>query len=79
MQTQSTDGTNHASQPLPTVINIPSMDVRAAHLGPRRDRVSNPGLSRHPDEVVGLNARLLRDMAGNNMAYNTNSITLAGG
>ena len=32
-----------------------------------------------PMRVVGLNARLLRDMAGNNMAYNTNSITLAGG
>ncbi len=24
METQSTDGTNHASQPLPTVINIPA-------------------------------------------------------
>jgi hypothetical protein len=29
--------------------------------------------------VVGFNARLLRDQAGNNMAYNTNSITLGGG
>jgi hypothetical protein len=29
--------------------------------------------------VVGLNARLLRDLAGNNMAYQTNSITLGGG
>jgi len=29
--------------------------------------------------VIGLNARLLRDTAGNNMAYDTNSITLAGG
>ena len=29
--------------------------------------------------VIGLNARLLRDMAGNNMAYDSNSITLAGG
>jgi FtsP/CotA-like multicopper oxidase with cupredoxin domain len=32
-----------------------------------------------PMTVIGLNARLLRDMAGNNMAYKTNSITLAGG
>jgi hypothetical protein len=29
--------------------------------------------------VVGLNARLLRDLAGNDMTYQTNSITLAGG
>jgi len=29
--------------------------------------------------VVGLNAKLLRDQAGINMAYDTNSITLAGG
>jgi hypothetical protein len=30
-------------------------------------------------KVVGLNARLLRDQAGNNLYYNTNSITLGGG
>jgi len=30
-------------------------------------------------EVIALNAKLLRDQAGNNMYYNTNSITLAGG
>jgi len=29
--------------------------------------------------VVGYNAKLLRDQAGNNMDYYTNSITLAGG
>ena len=29
--------------------------------------------------VIALNARLLRDEAGNNMYYTTNSITLAGG
>jgi len=32
-----------------------------------------------PMRVVGYNARLLRDMAGSNLAYSTNSITLAGG
>jgi FtsP/CotA-like multicopper oxidase with cupredoxin domain len=80
MQTQSTDGTNHASQPLPTVINIP-VNGRALL------RISDLDVSEYqtlaslgiPMKVVGLNARLLRDMAGNNMAYNTNSITLAGG
>jgi len=30
-------------------------------------------------EVVGLDARLLRDGAGNNMYYKTNSLTLGGG
>jgi len=30
-------------------------------------------------QVIGYNAKLLRDQAGNNMYYNTNSITLAGG
>jgi hypothetical protein len=32
-----------------------------------------------PMKVIAWNARLLRDMAGNNLAYNTNSITLGGG
>ena len=30
-------------------------------------------------KVIGINAKLLRDQAGNNLYYNTNSITLAGG
>jgi FtsP/CotA-like multicopper oxidase with cupredoxin domain len=80
METQSTDGTNHASQPLPTVINIPAN-------GHALLRISDLDVSEYqtlaslgiPMRVVGLNARLLRDMAGNNMAYQTNSITLAGG
>jgi FtsP/CotA-like multicopper oxidase with cupredoxin domain len=80
METQATDGTNHASQPLPTVINIPAN-------GHALLRISDLDVSEYqtlaslgiPMRVVGLNARLLRDMAGNNMAYNTNSITLAGG
>jgi hypothetical protein len=29
--------------------------------------------------VVGFNARILRDLDGNSLAYDTNSITLAGG
>lgn len=29
--------------------------------------------------MIALNAKLLRDQAGNNMYYNTNSITLGGG
>ncbi|HZQ22693.1 MAG TPA: hypothetical protein VFA89_07820, partial [Terriglobales bacterium] len=32
-----------------------------------------------PMRVVGLDARLLRDQAGNNLYYTTNSITIGGG
>ena len=32
-----------------------------------------------PMTVIGWNARLLRDQDGNNLAYQTNSITLGGG
>jgi FtsP/CotA-like multicopper oxidase with cupredoxin domain len=80
MQTQSSDGTYHASQPLPSVINIPAN-------GKALLRISDLDVTEYqtlaslgiPMKVIGLNARLLRDMAGNNLAYNTNSITLAGG
>jgi len=37
------------------------------------------GTSGLPMEVVGLDARLLRDDDGNNMSYMTNSVTLGGG
>ena len=30
-------------------------------------------------QVIAISARLLRDQAGNNHSYNTNSITLGGG
>jgi FtsP/CotA-like multicopper oxidase with cupredoxin domain len=80
MHTQSADGTEHYSQPLPTIINIP-VGGRALL------RISDLDVSEYqtlaalgiPMRVIGYNAKLLRDMAGNNMAYNTNSITLAGG
>jgi FtsP/CotA-like multicopper oxidase with cupredoxin domain len=80
MQTQSSDGTFHSSQPLPSVINIPVN-------GKALLRISDLDVTEYqtlaslgiPMKVIGLNARLLRDMAGNNLAYNTNSITLAGG
>ena len=80
MVTQSTDGVSHASQPLPTIINIP-VGGRALL------RISDLDVTEYqtlaslgiPMSVVGLNARLLRDLAGNNMYYTTNSITLAGG
>jgi FtsP/CotA-like multicopper oxidase with cupredoxin domain len=80
MQTQSTDGVLHSSQPLPTIINIPAG-------GRALLRISDLSVSEYstlaslgiPMTVIGQNARLLRDMAGNNMAFQTNSITMAGG
>jgi hypothetical protein len=80
MGTQSSDGRVHYSQPLPAIINIPvggrallriaDLDVSEyqtlASLGP-------------PMKEVGFNAKLLRDQAGNNMEFYTNSITLGGG
>jgi FtsP/CotA-like multicopper oxidase with cupredoxin domain len=80
MVTQSTDGTMHASQPLPTIINIPAGGralLRIADLDVTEyQTLASLGIPMH---VIGLNARLLRDMAGNDMTYNSNSITLAGG
>jgi FtsP/CotA-like multicopper oxidase with cupredoxin domain len=80
MTTQSTDGMLHASQPLPTIINIPVN-------GKALLRISQLDITEYqtlaslgvPMKVVGFNARLLRDLAGNNTQYWTNSITLGGG
>ena len=80
LQTQSADGVNHFSQPLPAIINIPA--GKKALL-----RISDLDVSEYqtlaslgiPMQVIGYNAKLLRDQAGNNMYYNTNSITLGGG
>jgi FtsP/CotA-like multicopper oxidase with cupredoxin domain len=80
LQTQSADGVLHDSQPLPAIINIPA--GKKALL-----RISDLDVSEYqtlaslgiPMKVVGYNAKLLRDQAGNNLYYTTNSITLAGG
>ena len=80
LETQSADGSNHFSQPLPSIINIP--DGQRALL-----RISDLDVTEYqtfaslgiPMQVIGYNAKLLRDQAGNNMYYNTNSITLGGG
>jgi hypothetical protein len=78
----------HSSQPLPSVINIPcNANTTGLCTGKALLRISDLDVTEYqtlaslgiPMKVVGFNARLLRDMAGNNMAYSTNSITLAGG
>jgi FtsP/CotA-like multicopper oxidase with cupredoxin domain len=80
MQTQSADGASHFSQPLPAIINIPAG-------GRALLRISDLDVSEYqtlaslgiPMNVIGYNAKLLRDQEGNNMNYKTNSITLGGG
>ena len=80
LETESTDGKRHFSQPLPSIINIPA--GKRALL-----RISDLDVTEYQTlaslgirmQVVGYNAKLLRDQAGNNMYYKTNSITLAGG
>jgi FtsP/CotA-like multicopper oxidase with cupredoxin domain len=80
MQTVSADGTDHFSQALPSIINIPAGKkalLRISDLDVTEyQTLASLGI---PMEVIGLNAKLLRDQAGNNLYYNTNSITLAGG
>ena len=80
MQTQSADGASHFSQPLPAIVYIPEG-------GRALLRISDLDVSEYqtlaslgiPMNVIGYNAKLLRDQQGNNMNYLTNSITLGGG
>ncbi|WP_263355071.1 multicopper oxidase domain-containing protein [Acidicapsa acidisoli] len=80
MQTETSDGRSHFSQPLPSIINIAAGQkalLRISDLDVTEyQTLASLGI---PMQVIGYNAKLLRDQAGNNMYYNTNSITLAGG
>ena len=80
MATQSSDGRVHYSQPLPSIINIPAGGkalLRIADLDVSEyQTLATLGVPMH---VIGFNAKLLRDQAGNNLEYYTNSITLGGG
>ena len=80
LSTQSSDGVSRFSQPLSTVINIPAGGkalLRFSDLNTTEyHTLASLGI---PMRVIGVNARLLRDLAGNNLYYDTNSITLGGG
>ena len=80
LQTQSSDGVTHFSQPLPSIVNIPAGGralLRLSDLDVTEfQTLASLGI---PMEVIALNAKLLRDQAGNNLYYKTNSITLGGG
>jgi hypothetical protein len=76
----SSDGKMHYSQPMPAIINIP-VGGRALL------RMVNLSVSEYhtlqslgvPMKEVGFMAKLLRDQAGMNTEFYTNSITLGGG
>jgi hypothetical protein len=78
--TVSTDGQMHYSQPMPALINIPAggkASLRLVNLSVSEyHTLQTLGIPMH---VVGFNAKLLRDQAGNNTEYWANSITLGGG
>ena len=78
--TVSSDSQMHYSQPMPAIINIPVG-------GKALLRLVNLSVSEYhtlqslgvPMKEVGFNAKLLRDQAGMNTEFYTNSITLGGG
>jgi FtsP/CotA-like multicopper oxidase with cupredoxin domain len=80
LTSETSDGRSHFSQPLPAIINIPAG-------GKALLRISDLNVTEYhtlaslgiPMHVIGYNAKLLRDQAGNNTDYFTNSITLGGG
>ena len=80
LATQSVDGAMHYAQPLPSIINIPAGGkalLRISDLDVTEfQTLASLGI---PMQVIAINAKLLRDQEGNNLYYNTNSITLGGG
>ena len=83
MATLSADGASRPSQPVPSLITIDKSAGQTRALL----RISDLSVTEHTTlaslgvtmTVIAQNARLLRDMAGNNLYYDTNSITLGGG
>jgi FtsP/CotA-like multicopper oxidase with cupredoxin domain len=80
LATETADGKSHFSQPLPAIISIPAGGkalLRISDLDVTEyQTLASLGIRMH---VIGFNAKLLRDQAGYNTDYYTNSITLAGG
>jgi FtsP/CotA-like multicopper oxidase with cupredoxin domain len=80
LSTPSADGAPHFSQPLPTIINVPAGGkalLRISDLDVSEfQTLASLGIPMH---VIGYNARLLRDLGGDDTSYYTNSITLGGG
>ncbi|CAB3803282.1 multicopper oxidase domain-containing protein [Pararobbsia alpina] len=91
IRTQASDGLARPSQPLPTRIILESCVGQPGACGTRKHRallrMSDVNVTEFttlatigiPMKVIAVNARLLRDLAGNNLSYLTNSVTMGGG
>jgi FtsP/CotA-like multicopper oxidase with cupredoxin domain len=83
LTTLDADGVSRPSQPLPALITIDKTAGQTRALL----RLSMLSVTEHvtlgtigvPMRVIAQNARLLRDLAGGDMTYLTNSITMGGG
>jgi FtsP/CotA-like multicopper oxidase with cupredoxin domain len=80
LTTPSSDSTDHFSQPISALVTMTAGQralLRISDLSVSEyHTLASLGIRMH---VVGWNAKLLRDQAGNNLDYFTNSVTLAGG
>ena len=80
LHTVTADGAKHFGQPLPSIINMTQGQkalLRISDLDTTEHQtLASMGI---PMTVIAVNAKLLRDQAGNNLYYKTNSITLGGG
>ena len=95
ISTAASDAQQRPSQPMPTLVVLSrsggpagSCGAGVSPCGQRAAlRIADLDVSEYqtlaslgiPMQVVGYNAKLLRDQAGNNLYYTTNSITLGGG
>jgi hypothetical protein len=90
ISTEGSDGQVRPSQPLTTLITLKSKGVNGGLNGQGEKallRIADLDVTEYqtlaslglPMQIVGYNAKLLRDLAGNNLYYTTNSITLGGG
>jgi hypothetical protein len=89
--TQASDGLARPTQVVPTLITLDSCSTLASDCSAKKHRallrISMLSVTEFatlatigiPMKVIAVNARLLRDMEGNNLYYNTNSITMGGG
>jgi hypothetical protein len=78
--TPTSDGVGHVSQPLNALVTLKAGQralLRYSELNVSEYKtLTTLGI---PMYVVGWNAKLLRDQAGNNTIYQTNSVTMGGG
>ena len=89
--TQASDGVARPSQVIPTLIQLEACSTTAGDCATKKHRallrISDLSVSEFstlatigiPMNVIAVNARLLRDQAGYNLNYLTNSVTMGGG